>query len=103
VLFLWFTLLTISALGQAEGFKRDTAWEVMLSRNPEVVDDNSVSWLDRLVLHVLTLAQAREYYQGADPKSLTLADGTTLADYLAVRFSPPGNVICPTTHTLQAI
>jgi hypothetical protein len=67
----------------------------MRSQNPEVVDDPSIGWMDRLVLHVLTPAQAREYYQGADPETLTLADGSTLADYLAARLSPPGNVYVP--------
>ncbi len=75
---------------------RLSAWETMVSQNPVVVDDESVSWKERLILNALTPEQAELYFSGrAGAESLTLEDGRTLAEYLDAKLSPPVQVFVP--------
>ena len=90
------SLFLSSTLGQGDGFKRDSAWELMLSQNPGVADDPSVAWMDRLILHVLTPEQAQAYFTNqASAEDLTLETGETLAAYLDRRLNPAAHVFIP--------
>jgi hypothetical protein len=75
------------ALGQ-EG-AGPSAWQAWVAEEPGVVDDARVSEAERLVLAVLTPEQAALYRQGVPAAELVLADGRTLAAYLAARAVAP--------------
>jgi hypothetical protein len=79
--------------GQAQRPTRASAWEELVRADPEVVDDSTFGWRERLILHVLSPDQADRYFQkGADPQSLLLDNGQTLKEYLDAKLSPPAGV-----------
>jgi len=53
------------------------------------------NWLDQLVLHVLDPNQAKAYFRGADPATILLNNGQTLAEFLEKKLNPPGSVFIP--------
>ncbi|HUV13979.1 MAG TPA: hypothetical protein VMY18_10055, partial [Acidobacteriota bacterium] len=72
-----------------------SAWDELVLQNPGVLDDASIDWQERLILHSLTPAQARRYYRGASADDLLVQDGLTLAEYLRAKSNPLGNVYVP--------
>ncbi len=90
------TLLLAAALLAAPGFVAawepatedaargpESAWEALVAAHPEVVDDESVTPVERRVLAALTPRQAEEYLAGAAPEELVVADGRSLAEVMA--------------------
>ncbi len=61
----------------------ESAWEALLRARPDLAEDPSVGRLERAVLEVLTPEQHAAFVAGADARSLVLASGETLADFLA--------------------
>ncbi len=60
-----------------------SAWDVLVAERPQVVDDGTVTPIERRILQLLTPAQADELSQGRDPGRIELADGQTLAEIIA--------------------
>lgn len=61
----------------------ETAWQRLVSERPGLANDTTVGPLERAVLEALTPEQHVAFTRGADPRSLVLASGGTLADLLA--------------------
>ncbi len=59
-----------------------TALEAMLLENPDLLEDSTLGPLEQAVLEVLTPEQYAAFVEGADARSLVLASGETLADFL---------------------
>ncbi|MCP4659135.1 MAG: hypothetical protein GY856_27310, partial [bacterium] len=76
-------LLALAAL-PADGTQDPpaTAWQALLAERPEVVDDTSVSNLERNILQLLTPEQADAYAGGGDAAEMRLPNGETLASWL---------------------
>lgn len=68
-----------------------TAWQALVRENPDLDDDVTLGPLERAVLETLTPEQHAAFVDGADPTSLVLASGETLADFLE-RFATKGAV-----------
>lgn len=75
-------LSTFPLLAEAGAGTAESAWDVMVRTRPETVDDRSVSSLDRKVLQVLTPEQAARLDEGAEPASIDLPNGETLAEFI---------------------
>ena len=45
------------SFGEGPQAVRDSAWALLLARNPEAADDPSIGWRERLILNVLTPEQ----------------------------------------------
>jgi hypothetical protein len=93
VLFFVFCFFIAAELESRES--RESAWERLLRQNPTAADDPSISWRDRLILYAVTPEQARDYYQGADAKSILLENGETLQQYLDRQSVSTGNLYYP--------
>ncbi len=76
-------LLALAAL-PADGTQDPpaTAWQALLAERPEVVDDTSVSTLERKILQLLTPEQADAYAGARDAAEIRLPNGETLASWL---------------------
>lgn len=66
---------------QMERGHPETAWELLLRQNPSLADDESISPFRRIILNVLTPAQAEDLYNGADPAEILLYNGLSLQEY----------------------
>jgi hypothetical protein len=76
--------------------KQPSAWESLVSKDPEIGDDASIGWRERLILHVLTPRQAEEYFSGRKTsEQLILENGRTLEEYLQGRASPDAGAYVP--------
>ena len=67
-----------------------SAWEVMLETNPAAGEDDSITPLERTILNALTPEQAEAYQDGADPSTIRLAGGDTLADLIGASLNGGG-------------
>jgi hypothetical protein len=92
-LLVWMTVAAAVATGPAAAAGPFSAWRLLIERDPGIVDDASVDWRERLILHALTPRQAEAYFSGrATAEELILEDGGTLAAYLRRGESAPGGV-----------
>lgn len=78
----------------AQSLPHDSAWDQLLKTNPAIVDDESVTWRDRVALDALTPDQGRAYLAGMHPEEITLPNGWSLETYLQATLKTP-----PTTFT----
>ena len=67
-----------------------TAWDDYQERHPGAANDDRLGPLLREMLHAMTPAQASAFLDGADPSTIGLADGGTLADLLAASLAGGG-------------
>ncbi|MCP4592496.1 MAG: hypothetical protein GY842_17315, partial [bacterium] len=66
----------------AEPSMHVSGWDVLVQERPELVEDGSVSAIERRVLQLLTPVQAEELSQGIEPSQIELPDGGTLAELI---------------------
>lgn len=76
-------LLPMTGVGATE-----SAWQALVLEHPglgaaELAEDLGIGWLERTVLEALTPEQHEAFVAGADPATLWLDAGETLADLLA--------------------
>lgn len=77
------SLSLIAALVLAvPAFAQESAWEEYVRRNPAAVDDDSIDPLMRRLLHALQPDQVAALAEGADPDTMVLASGESLAEFL---------------------
>ena len=62
--------------------ERLSAWQEIIARDPSVVDDESLTFLDRLALHHMSSEQAAAVAQGTPSAEIILSNGQSLEDFL---------------------
>lgn len=90
-------LMTAAPLGASRPEQdRSSAWRMLIEGNPHLVDDVSIDWRQRLILHLLTPRQADDYFSGrASAVELIVEDGRNLAEAIEERTSSPAGVYVP--------
>ncbi len=81
IVLILLTSLVTQAYAQPGGGKEESAWEVLMREDPDPENDRTTP-LERRILHALSPEQAEAFAAGADPRTLVLSSGQTLAEYL---------------------
>jgi len=63
----------------------ETAWEVLIKKDPATASDPSITKIEKQLLGVLTPEQAAAFARGADPATIVLADGQSLEEFLTLQ------------------
>ncbi len=88
--------LALAAVAGHSQKTQESAWDAYVRQNPRAVDDDAIGLLERRILDALTPEQASAFFAGADPTDIVLAEGETLADFIAATLSgAPGMVYVP--------